>query len=79
MVIFVSHISLVVSGRFEWILDGFGTFDILVITHSSTSFSGSLFSSSVVGTETLVAAGPRIWVVEKSSGRVGQQGFLLSH
>ena len=40
MVIFVSHISLVVSGRFEWILDGFGTFDILVITHSSTSFPG---------------------------------------
>ena len=43
------------------------------------SFPGSLISASVVGTETLVAAGPRIWVVEKSSGRVGQQGFLLSH
>ena len=36
---------------------------------------GSLSSASVVGTETLVAAGPRIRVVEKSSGRVGQQGF----
>ena len=35
----------------------------------------------VVGTETLVAAvtwPPRIWVVEKSAGRVRQQGGILS-
>ena len=48
----------------------------------ATSFPGSLFSVSLSGWNRdpglqLVTWPPRIWVVEKSAGRVGQQGFRL--